>query len=276
MHGSVLEGAFDAISDKDTGERTGSKLFNSLLDYYSSWLGRDADRTRRAAALLQADPPRAQPVPWTPSRASAAARRSSSHGGANQPLTGVGLIDLDSLQRVHSDSHTQFSIPDLRPAPALISRLPAPRLQNALRLGFGHLDVSWNTAWTSPPPANTDAGLSVTRGSRSPTCFRTAAGTASGRSTRSDLRTINCTGRPRPDRRGHVRGELEPGRALHELAGTRRGRRPRHGCGRSTTATTTPRFAPGARPTPTASVDTEPGAPARRGRWATCSAPTGC
>ena len=161
--GRSLDRALGRIAAHDGDHGTDSKLFNAALDYYSSWVGRDADRASGPPALLQAlraererylstvRPAGLEPDgPWI-----------DLYAGANQPLGNVRLFGLPSLNDIPSTT-SSFTIPNLRPAPAAISWLPVPVL-NAVRLGLGDLKVTWNAHWFGGIPAGGNIGDLIVR-----------------------------------------------------------------------------------------------------------------
>jgi hypothetical protein len=151
MPGRALAGALGRISANDTGERSGSRLLNASLDYYGSWLGRDADRPSGPPTLLQAvrearrlalEPQRVDGVlpldqPWI-----------DPWGGVDQPLGGVSLFNTDAFARIANDRLTggAFTLGDVRPAEALLTRQPR-RILNAIRLGIGRVVPTWDATF---------------------------------------------------------------------------------------------------------------------------------
>ncbi len=139
--GSPIDRALRKISDNDDGNTgTGSKLFNASLGYYDAKVDDllETIRAQRESYLGTQRPSGVKPDtgwvdPW---------------GGDKQALGDVDLLGVPSLQRLPSDHGN--TIPDLRPLPELVTRLPIA-VQNAIRLGIGNLDVSWTATWNGPP-----------------------------------------------------------------------------------------------------------------------------
>ena len=150
--GATVDRALRKIASNDDGNRgTGSQLFNAALGYYDSWAGNllQTIRAERERYLGTQRPTGIKPDkgwidPW---------------GGELQPLGDVDLFGVPSLQRLPSDHGN--TIPDLRPVPALLTRLPI-EVRNAIRLGIGNLDVHWTAFWTNPDAAGGAAILYVT------------------------------------------------------------------------------------------------------------------
>src|SRR3954452_12826264 len=139
--GATVDRALRRIAGNDDGNRgTGSQLFNASLGYYDSWAA-DLLQTIRAERERYLGPQRPAGIkpdkgwidPW---------------GGERQALGDVDLLGVPSLQNLRSDHGN--TIPDLRPVPELITRLPIA-VQNAIRLGIGNLDVTWTATWSGPP-----------------------------------------------------------------------------------------------------------------------------
>jgi hypothetical protein len=160
--GRALERALDRIAARDTDGGTGSQLFNASLDYYDSWVGRDADRHSGPPTLLQAL--RAERERYLaavkPTDVGSTGPFIDPYGRVNQPLGDVDLLDAASFRDVRS-ADGRFTIPSLRATPRLVTWLP-PEVLNAVRLGVARVRVTWTASWGSTPPApGEDGSLSV-------------------------------------------------------------------------------------------------------------------
>jgi hypothetical protein len=155
--GRSLDAATRRISANDVGANgTGSRLFNAALGYYDSWVGTDGDRPADGApALLQAlraERERYLATQRPPGIESGGGPWIDPWAGTQQSLGKVDLLGVQWLQNPASIYPVGgFTIPDLRPVPALVSRLPLT-VQNAIRLGIGQIRVSWRAIWSAPPP----------------------------------------------------------------------------------------------------------------------------
>jgi hypothetical protein len=117
--GRSLKEAFDRITEHDAGDSgTGSRLFNAVLDYYRSWVGRDAERASGPPTLLQAlRAVRAEyledvrpgdvfsTVPWV-----------DPYGSARQSLDGIDVHGFAPFTNISTAGGTAV-IPNLRSAP---------------------------------------------------------------------------------------------------------------------------------------------------------------
>ena len=169
--GRSLDQAFGRIAAHDAGLRTGSRLFNTALDYYDSWVGTDADRASGAPALLQTLRAERERYLSTvrPAGLESGGPWIDLYGGPDQSLGTVGLFGLGSLNTIPS-VRSAFTLPNIRTAPAAIDWLPRPVL-NAARLGLGDLTVTWDAQWdpNEPlpgvvlPPALPDSGTLTLR-----------------------------------------------------------------------------------------------------------------
>jgi hypothetical protein len=163
--GTPLNNTLRKISANDDGANgTGSKLFNAALGYYDSWVGTNGDRPSGAPALLQAL--QAERVHYVNTQRpqgidSKDAAFVDPWGGAQQPLGDVDVLGSQWLQNPKSYFPVGgFTIPDFKPVPELITRLPAAVL-NAIRLNIGRLDVSWRATWLTPVAYGDEGSLDV-------------------------------------------------------------------------------------------------------------------
>ena len=121
-------------------------MFNAALNYYASW----ADGVRTGAPTL-AQAIRAERErylePLRPGGVVSNGPWVDPWGGTSQSLRGVNLLGLSTLANVQSQNGGRFVLPDLQPAPALVENLPGP-IANALRLGIGSVEFSWDAFFT--------------------------------------------------------------------------------------------------------------------------------
>ena len=163
--GHSLTRAFERISAHDDGGTgTGSKLLNAVLDYYSSWVGRDADRPSGPPTLVQAI--RAERERYLemqrPDDVKPAGHWINPYGGAQQSLAGVDEFGFAQFTNLRSASG-RFVVAGLRPAPAVLSWLPIT-LRNAVRLHVAAVRATWYADWADEfPPRPGERGALRTR-----------------------------------------------------------------------------------------------------------------
>lgn len=151
--GHSLDEALDRITERDAGDGgTGSQLFNAVIDYYRSWVGRDADRTTGPPTLLQAlRAVRAQYIEaQRPADVKSSGPWIDSYGGASQSLSGVDVTGFTQFTNIPTASGASV-VPNLRPAPSVLPWLPV-QVRNAVRLHVAGVKVLLRARWVDSQP----------------------------------------------------------------------------------------------------------------------------
>jgi hypothetical protein len=177
--GRALDDALDRFTADDAhGTGTGNTVLNGALDYYESWVGRDADRPSSAPTLEQVlrkdrmdylDTQKPSDVKTTV----AGAPWIDPAGGFAQSLDGVDQFAFSQFTNIQAGGRI---IPDLRRIPSVVNWLPIA-IRNAVRLHVAGVRTTLTASWAqggNPPIGELypyDATLSFTLTGAGPDIF---------------------------------------------------------------------------------------------------------